>query len=286
MIEDSTRISITGKLTYSDEITISQAAEIIAFLNSNEAGATDLRRDSLLDNSIKSSGKKVSSKKVDNPRDAIERSGAIKNPEKIAALGAYVLQDGGETFKTEDVKTQFRRARETPPANFARDLSVAIASGWIVEDDPGEYYLSNKLDGILEDGFKFPRSSTSTRPRVAKKAGSKGGSGKPESLQDVDEFSTTMDGFPSFSQMKANKDRLLWVLILMRDQHSRKGLTNKEIEYVTDAVGHGIPNGQIAAAFNSARNQGYANRSTQDSTIRITEAGVAFMVGLKTDSKS
>ncbi|MCU1523760.1 MAG: hypothetical protein JWO18_654 [Microbacteriaceae bacterium] len=283
MNENATSISITGKLSYSDEITISQAAQIIAYLNSNESEGAELG-ESLLDSST--TKKKSKTKKVDNPRDAIELSGATKNPEKIVALGAYVLQDGGETFKTEDVKTQFRRARETPPANFTRDLSVAIASGWVVEDGPGEYYLNNKFEGIFDEGFKFPKASGSARVRTVKKPGSKAKSGKPESLADVDEFSPTMTGFQPYSKMKTNKDRLLWALILMRDEHGRKSLTNKEIEYVTDVVGQGIPNAQITAAFVSAQSAGYAIRSTQDKTIRVTDEGATYLTELKTETVS
>ena len=284
MADNPTKISITGKLTYSDEITISQATQIVAFLNPDEdRDGADLGG-SLLDGSSKS--KKT--KQVENAREAIEVSGALKNPEKIVALGAYVLQDGGETFKAEDVKAQFRRARETAPGNFPRDLSLAIANGWIAEDAPGEYYLTNRVEGILGGDFSFSKSgggaakTPRTRATTPKKA--KGTSSKPEVFASIDEFPIVMDGFPPYSKVKTNRDKMLWVVQFAKNQ-GINGLSNKAIEWLTDHLGDGVPNKQISAAFNSAKTpNGYVNRSTQDQSIRITEAGQAYLAGLATDS--
>lgn len=280
MSEKSVNISITGKLTYSDEITVSQAAKIIEYIDSGTFGsAGGGPSESLLNSSTK---KKTETKKVENPRDALEVSGAQKNPEKIVALAAYLLRDGLDTFKPDDVKATFRRARETPPANFTRDLGLAIAAGLIVEDKDvaGEYYLTNKTDGILDGDFVFPKASSNggSRGRAAKKSSTK--AAKPETLTEIDEFYSTMDGYPSYSKMKNEKDRLLWVATYMREKHGRKGVTNKEIAWVSDYIGAGIPTNNIGGAFNMAKNPGYAIRSTLDKTIRVTDEGVAHLVSL------
>lgn len=281
MSENLTKISITGKLTYSDEITISQAAKIIEYLNSGASGSDGGGPgESPLDSSIK----KTDTKKVENPRDALEVSGAQKNPEKIVALAAYFLQDGSDTFKPDDVKAAFRRGRETPPANFTRDLGLAIAAGWVVEDKDvaGEYYLTNKTDGILDGGFVFskPPSNGGSRGRSAKKSNTK--AAKPETLSEIDEFYSTMDGFPPYSKMKNEKDRLLWVAAYMREKHGRKGVTNKEIAWISDYIGAGVPTNNIGGAFNMAKKPGYAIRSTLDKTIKVTDEGVAHLVSLAT----
>jgi hypothetical protein len=283
MVDNSIKISITGKLTYSDEITISQATQIVAFLNPDENGEGADLGGSLLEGSSKS--KKA--KQVENAREAIEISGALKNPEKIVALGAYVLQDGGETFKAEDVKAQFRRARETAPGNFTRDLSLAIANGWIAEDAPGEYYLTNKVEGILGGGFSFSKSGGATktsRARATAPKKAKVTSSKPEVFASIDEFPIVMDGFPPYSKLKTNRDKMLWVVQFAKNQ-GINGLSNKAIEWLTDHLGDGVPNKQISAAFNTAKTpNGYVNRSTQDQSIRITEAGQAYLAGLATDN--
>ena len=282
MTEKPTLLSITGKLSYSDEITISQAARIIAFLNSDESEGNELAG-SILDGGPKS--KKSKQKLVENAREAIDKSGAKKNPEKIVALGAYVLQDGGETFKAEDVKAQFRRARETAPGNFPRDLSLAISNGWIAEDAPGEFYLTNKVEGILEGGFSFSKSTSGgPKPRAASARKTKAATAKPEVFAGIDEFPITMEGFLPYSKMKTNRDKLLWVVMFAKGQ-GINGLSNKAVEWLTDHLGDGIPNKQITASFISAKTpHGYVNRSTQDQTIRITEAGQTHLASLSADA--
>lgn len=280
MKDNPTKISITGKLTYFDEITINQAAKIIDYLNSDASGLEGGGPGaSLLDGSTK--GKQSGTKEIGNPREALEVSGAQKNPEKIVALAAHFLQDGPETFKPDDVKAAFRRARETPPANFTRDLGLAISANWVVEDKgvPGEYYLTNKTDGILDGGFTFPKSSTgASRTRSTKKSGSK--TGKPESLADINEFYNTMDGFLPYAKLKNEKDRLLWIATYMREKHGLKSVTNKEIGWISDYIGAGIPTNNIGGAFNMARTPGYAIRSTMDKTIKVTDDGVAHLKSL------
>jgi hypothetical protein len=279
MANQVTTIVIKGKVGYEDEISPAQAAQIIAFLNVNEGAAPTIGGPALSD----MSSARESTRKVESAREALDISGAKTNPEKIVALGAYVLQDGGDTFKTEDVKTQFRRARETAPGNFARDLSTAVQIGWLAEDRTGEYYITNKIQGIFDGDFKFPKSGGSAKPRSASRnrpAASKStrpkNGGKPKAFADIDEFPTTMDGFQPYSKMKNNKDKLLWAVKFAKSVNI-KGLANKDIEWLTDHLGAGIPNKQISAAFSSAQSSGYANRSTQDSTIRITSGGEAYL---------
>ncbi|OII00515.1 hypothetical protein [Curtobacterium sp. MCBA15_005] len=281
---DILKISITGKVSYEDEISVAQAARIITFLNSDEGEAVSSDGlDGPAVGFVEPDRQSSNRKKVESPRDAIAISGAKRNPEKIVALGAFVLQDGGDTFKAEDVKAQFRRARENAPGNFSRDLSQAVSAGWIAEEGAGEFYLTTKVDGIFDDGFSFAGGSKTRAPRKTAKA--QKAKSKPEIFAGLDEFASTMDGFPPYSKMKFNKDKLLWVLLYAK-KHGVKGLANKDVEWITDHIGDGIPNGQITAAFNSAKGPGYANRSTQDQTIRITSDGEAYLatVGAKNDA--
>jgi len=278
MADPATTIVIRGKVGYEDEITPAQAAQIIAFLNADQDEQQTLGTP-LLDNA-KMQGR--STNKVQSAREALDVSGAKTNPEKIVALGAYVLQDGGDTFKAEDVKAQFRRAREVAPGNFPRDLSTAVQAGWLAENEGNEYYLTNKIQGIFDGAFVFPKAPKGlktrgmTRKVAAPRAGKTKTGGKPDVFAEIDEFPTVMDGLPPYSKMKQNKDKLLWVVKFAKEA-GVKGLANKDIEWVTDHLGAGIPNKQISAAFNSAKTRGYANRSTQENTIRITDAGETYL---------
>ncbi|KAB1650400.1 hypothetical protein [Pseudoclavibacter endophyticus] len=278
MSDNAITLTLSGKISYEDEITAPQAAQIITFLNAAEGseptlgpapgGGAEGGRPSAGARTRQQGGQAVAS-----AREALDLSGAKTNPEKIIALAEYVLQDGGETFKVEDVKAQFRRARETPPGNFSRDLSAAVQAGWIAQGDGEEYYVTNKIQGIFDGDFKFPKSGNGTRTR----ASSKGTKAKtPEAFAAVDEFPTKLDGFPPYSKMKQNKDRLLWALEIAK-VNDVKALTNKEIDWLTDHLGNGVPNKQITAAFNAAKRSNYANRSTQDKKIRITPDGEAYL---------
>lgn len=277
MTDSPIKIKITGKLTYDDDITIIQAAKIIEFLHSGASDAGPGGTGSLgLDGRQKYG---AASGEVQNPRGALEVSGAKTNPEKIVALAAFVLRNGADTFKPDDVKAAFRSAREPLPGNFTRDLGRTITAGLVAEDRDvaGAYYLTNKAEGVLEGGYAFPKSSSSagSRGRSTKKSSPK--VAKPETLAEIDEFYSTMDGFPPYGQLKNEKDRLLWVVTYVRDKHGRKGATNKEIVWISDYIGAGIPTNNIGGAFNQAKKPGYAIRSSLDNTIRVTDTGVAHL---------
>jgi hypothetical protein len=278
MSEKPITITIKGKVGYEDEITVAQAARIIAFLNADE-GDSSLGPDlgAGLGDASRTDTAKKTGKAVGSARVALDLSGAKTNSEKIVALGQYVLQDGGETFKVEDVKAQFRRARETAPGNFSRDLAVAVKEGWIAQGDGNEYYVTNKIQGMFDGDFKFPKGTSSGggRSRGATRTTTKS-KAKPEVFADIDEFPTRMDGVPAYSKMKSDKDRMLWALRFAKS-HGIRGLANKDLSWLTDHLGAGVPSGNVAGAFRSGKSAGYMNRSTVDQTIRITEDGEAYL---------
>jgi hypothetical protein len=288
MPHEPTTIAIAGKVVYQDEITVAQAARIIAFLNAQEVEAP-----AFSDPLVGPSKAEASPTKVGNPRDALEMSGARTNPEKIVALGAYVLQDGGETFKAEDVKTLFRRARETAPANFGRDLSAAVAAGWLAEDQPGEFYTTNRVQGIFKGDFTFPkgrtgsttrssanaRATSGAKPSRARASRASGGRAKPESFKDIDEFPMTMDGFPSYARLKSRGDRLLWVLLFAK-RHGIAGLAARDVDWLTDHQGEAVQAKHVGVVFDRAKAAGHANRSTNDGTMRITPEGETHLASL------
>jgi hypothetical protein len=282
MADNKTTLILKGKIGYEEEITAAQAAQIIAFLNAEGGEAPALGAPVL---APRPPARDVGTKLVENARDAIVRTGAKTNPEKIVALAAYVLQDGGDTVKADAIKSQFQRAREATPTKFARDLSTAITSGWIAEGEGGELYLTKKVENLFEEGFVFPKSGGSGKVRSAKKTTTKktsAMSGKPETLSGIDEFHAIMEGYPPYTKLKVQKDRLLWILVYMRDKHGRKTVATNEIAWISNHIGTGIPNSNIAGAFNSAKGPGYATRSTMagDNSIKVTDAGAEFLAKL------
>jgi hypothetical protein len=64
-------------------------------------------------------------------------------PEKILLLGAWHEARGGSTpWKSSDMDSVFRQAKEGAPSNFPRDIKVAIKSGWIHAHTPRTYSVT------------------------------------------------------------------------------------------------------------------------------------------------
>jgi hypothetical protein len=63
--------------------------------------------------------------------------------EKILLLGAWHEARGGSTpWKSADMDSVFRQAKEGAPSNFPRDIKVAIKSGWIHTHTPRTYSVT------------------------------------------------------------------------------------------------------------------------------------------------
>lgn len=282
MADEVASIKIIGKLSYEDEITLIQAARIIEFLNSDSEltppifqtpGREDDRR-------------RHAQREIESPRAAIDAAGAKTNPQKIVALGAYLLQDGGDTFKIDAIKSQFQRAREVAPGNMSRDLATAISNNWIAESDatPGEYYLTHAISNVLEEGFptdnasrpRRARNGTNTRARRARPTSKKG---KPEAFAGIDEFNTVIDGAISYHDAPNQKDKILWALWFAK-QHEIKGLVHSDIAWITDQLGDGVPSKHIGARIEPLKKAGYVTRSTVDETYRITPSGESYVTSM------
>jgi hypothetical protein len=75
-------------------------------------------------------------------------------PEKILLLGAWHEARGGiAPWRSADMDETFKLAKESPPANFPRDIKNAIKSGWIHNETPRTYVVTrtgwNKIGHTL-----------------------------------------------------------------------------------------------------------------------------------------
>lgn len=277
------KIVISGKLAYEDDITLNQAVQIVAFIDSSSginlavpASATRLASAQI----VSPTGS------VTTPREALDGSGARTNPEKIAAFAALILDEGKDTFTLEDVKPLFRRARESTPKNLSRDFDVVVKSGWADEADiKGEYYLTKKALAALESGFERDRqaaaASTGATTRAASSRKPRKAAEIPAAFKDIDPIPNSIDGLPDFMALGLRKDQFLWVLKLAKTLDI-DGLTNKEVVWLTDHLGAGIASNNVNSAFTLARKFGHANRSTQTLKIRITPSGEKYLESLNT----
>jgi hypothetical protein len=102
-------------------------------------------------------------------REFLDSTEAKRNPDKIVAIGEYILaHDGQVDFTKGDVKSRFRIAGESPPANYPRDFNWTISNGWIAEDlhNRGHYYVTQKGKSAIAAKF-----SSDIKKRSGIKAG-------------------------------------------------------------------------------------------------------------------
>lgn len=274
-------IAITGKLSYTDKITIAQAAQIIAFLNSSGVPASGPAAAPVPLGSISSPARTTAS----NPRHALDQSGAKTNPERIVAFALYAMQQSGkQTFTLEDVRPLFRLARERTPGNMSRDLDVAIRAGWATESDTkGEFYVTDRAHGVLESGFDALRSGKTTggKPRQGAKKPRKTSTEVPQVFIGK-EITSTIDGYPDYHKLKRKTDKFLWAVNAAK-MLGIELVSNQDVVWLTDRLGDGIASGDIAANYRQNFKRGYVNRSTQDSRIRILPKGVEYLKALTAD---
>jgi hypothetical protein len=108
-----------------------------------------------------------------SPQEYLQQSGAKKIPQKMTALGHYVLgtQKGKKSFSQDELKGALEDAKEKVPANFNRDLSAAIKRGWVarVTGEKDAYYVTGT--GIAAINQQFPHSKKKRKKK--KKAAAK-----------------------------------------------------------------------------------------------------------------
>ncbi|TXC73703.1 hypothetical protein FSZ31_02930 [Sphingorhabdus soli] len=89
-------------------------------------------------------------------REFMSGIGPSTHVERIATIGTY-LHDykGVSAFTKSDIEEGYRSAREQMPGNLSRDISKAVAAGWL--DDAGEkskFHVTNSGATAVETNFK------------------------------------------------------------------------------------------------------------------------------------
>ena len=102
-----------------------------------------------------------SSARTKSPVELIQEKQPATNAQRIALFAYYREKfEGLGRFSRGDLKLYFGKAKEPPPANYDRDFSVAVRSGWIHEDG-GESYLTSKGLETVEADRKSTRLNSS-----------------------------------------------------------------------------------------------------------------------------
>lgn len=272
--EEVIQLAITGKLSYSDEITLTQAAQIVAFLNSGLAAG-------LLPQQLGGNrgGREIQEalapRSSGSPREALDTSGAKTNPERIVAFGLSTTQQGGkDTFTIDEIRPLFRRAGAAAPSNLSRDFVTAVTAGWIAESESvkGEYYVLDRAAGALDSGFDAIREKRGTggRGRVGSRRSRKAPT-VPAVFAEK-EIVSTFDGWVDFHKVKGKRDRHLWALAYAKEL-GVDALSNAELSWLTFELGDGITSNNLNGYYKLNQKSGYVNKNAQGK-VRVLPAGV------------
>ena len=107
----------------------------------------------------------------------IDQVSARRNPDKIAAMGAYLKDRGVSEFTPEEIKPMFQEAGESTPANFSRDWRLAIGAKWIAPAGGSNktFYITNTGLKAVKANFSADVRKQATQSRKPRKK-----SGTPE----------------------------------------------------------------------------------------------------------
>ncbi len=282
--KSSTKLVITGLVSFEHDITLGQAAQVIALIGAPDEAMGGGAPGGWTQPRHQAGRQHVPSGGLSSPREALEASGAKTNPERIVALALYVAQQSGQdTFTVDAIKPLFRQAREPIPGNISRDLDGAIKAGWVTETDTrGEFYVVGKAANVLESGFESLRGTrnSGTKPRAANGKTTRKPKEVPESFKGIDSFSASIDGYIDYHKITKQTDKFLWLINAAKLQ-GVASVSNQDIVWLSDHLGDGIPTGNISGNYRQNHKAGYVNRSLQDGKIRMMPAGEAYLKTLK-----
>ena len=216
---------------------------------------------------------------ADSPRDALTRTGAITQAEKITALGCYLYYKNKLPFTVTDVKKQFSAACEPQPGNIARDTRTAVKCGLLVKTN-GAFQPGPNAHGIFEKDYVFPKVPVSpiNHKRSARVTRQANATEAASVMDSITTFPTEIDGYPEYTDMRTNKDRMLWALEFAKQRHF-DSLSVADIDYITKNLGNRVRSKNLSSAIRIAHRHGFIVRNAQDRKVTLREKGEEYLHG-------
>ncbi len=278
------KITIEGEgLHYSGETTLHKAAQIIAFMGTEQINLQNSETGTTTSSSLIVTPPSAVQINM-TPRQFINEATAKTNVQKIAVIAKYLKDRNREVFVRSEIVEEFRRAGEISPKNIGRDIKETVIAGYICEspDQTGEYYLTNEGERAVVEKFTMEKESKKSKPKT-KKTKSTASSSEPTntSLKAL-MFIPKIDGVPPYWNMKKS-DRIHWILFAAKD-HKIEELTSKDIEYVAKALGDNIPSSNVDALSSANRKQSRLHKN--GTTYRILQPGIDHLQSLLTSKEN
>lgn len=270
----SVKITISGDgLSFERETDMHKAGQIIAFL-SNDATMGMTTADPYSPAPVAVLGTSENRRK--SPRQALMESDANTNAEKIVVLANFICERNGvDTFSPKEVQVEFKKAGEPLPKNLTRDFNTAITQGFILENDEGDYSLTDLGLEVVTSGFGDYRQVAgggTTKKR-------KGGKSKKVTTvrEEVTELEITpqMEGFPDYWNFTVKGTRILWLLAFASENNVSDGLTPVEVEYLASKLKDQIKPGDFTALTKNNIKKGYL--TVKNGHAKILKIGEDFL---------
>jgi hypothetical protein len=116
------------------------------------------------------------------PGEYLSAVEAKRNPDKILAFGAFLMDEmGRETFTRDEVRAMFQSAAEPVPANFHRDFTWAVSNRWLGQQvgAPGAYYVTSTGRTALGNKFSTDVKATTKLARRRRRKGTAAATAAP-----------------------------------------------------------------------------------------------------------
>jgi hypothetical protein len=166
---ETIRVTITGAgIDFAREVTIDLLPRLIALLVGPvepAAGDTDTIRTE--QHVIRQGAPAVSpAERPVGVAEYIREKRPQTSPDTILVLAAYLeLHENRRPFGRDDLRRLMRVARLPEPANFPRDLGVAVSKGYIQPFDEGYQLTNSGMELIGQPGPLVPSRGRAARPR-------------------------------------------------------------------------------------------------------------------------
>ena len=166
---ETIRVTITGAgIEFSREVTIDLLPRLIALLV-GPAGPVDEDTDTIHTEEAAIRRAAVDVSPAERPvgvAEYIREKRPQTSPDTILVLAAYLeLRESRRPFGRDDLRRLMRVARLPEPANFPRDLGVAVSKGYIQPLDEGYQLTNSGMELIGQPGPLVPSRGRALRPR-------------------------------------------------------------------------------------------------------------------------
>lgn len=267
----STKLTLSGDVTYEGEVDNFVAAKVIALVEQGESYHQPSQTTGV-GVSMLPTGMMFADRSL---VEAFELTGAKTNPQRIAVAGQRSMEETrSETFTSKDILEQLRSGGFSSK-NLGRDMGKAVHQGFIfsVTGQRGQYKVTDIAKNAFKEGFDQIKSVASRTTRKSRRGGV---THKLEVAEAVKKLpaEVSLEGYPDYHELNMKGNRMVWLLVFAAE-NGVDSLNAREIEYLSRQVGDQISPTSIPSLALSAIRRGLVAKS--EGKFRSLEKGKAYL---------